>query len=120
MKVSGKKQYPKSQFHYLISTTGVKPYVCANAVAGLVNRYPAPQLVGYKGEGKYDAHKAHIAKLRTIQRYLHDVGEGHDDDLVVVVDDFDVLPQFGTEALIERYFRLAHEADQRLADEHSL
>ncbi|CRK19170.1 hypothetical protein BN1708_017729, partial [Verticillium longisporum] len=68
----------------------------------------------------FDAKAAHIAKLRAITRYLHGPTAGEDDDLVIVVDGFDVLAQIPAETLIQRYFDVAAAADQRLADQRGL
>ncbi|KAL9942955.1 hypothetical protein D7B24_002022 [Verticillium nonalfalfae] len=109
-----------SRLHYLVPTTLVKPPVCAVVASALVNRFPIPVLVGYKATGDFDAKAAHIAKLRAITRYLHGPAAGEDDDLVIVVDGFDVLAQIPAEALIQRYFEVAAAADQRLADQRGL
>ncbi|CRK38186.1 hypothetical protein BN1723_004412, partial [Verticillium longisporum] len=109
-----------SRLHYLVPTTLVKPPVCAVVASALVNRFPIPVLVGYKATGEFDAKAAHIAKLRAITRYLHGPAAGEDDDLVIVVDGFDVLAQIPAETLIQRYFDVAAAADQRLADQRGL
>ncbi|CRK30083.1 hypothetical protein BN1708_015740 [Verticillium longisporum] len=109
-----------SRLHYLVPTTLVKPPVCAVVASALVNRFPIPVLVGYKATGEFDAKAAHIAKLRAITRYLHGPTAGEDDDLVIVVDGFDVLAQIPAETLIQRYFDVAAAADQRLADQRGL
>lgn len=94
----------------------MKPPLCAVVASALANRYPTPTVVGYKGEGEFDAKKAHIAKLRSIKRYLDTTPGAKDDDLVVIVDGFDVLAQIPANAMIERYFETISEADRRLAD----
>ncbi|KAM5344288.1 hypothetical protein ACJ41O_012825 [Fusarium nematophilum] len=109
-----------SRLHYLIPSSLVKPPLCAVVASALVNRYPIPTIVGYKGEGDYDAKKAHIAKLRAIKRYLYSEAGAQADDLVVVVDGFDVLAQIPADAMVERYFNLMAEADQKLADQRGL
>lgn len=86
----------------------------------MLNRYSFPTILGYKGKGEFDAHAAHIAKLRSISRYLHDQGEGRDDDLVIVVDGFDVLAEVPAEEMIQRYFRVMGEKDQYLADKYGM
>lgn len=106
-----------SRIHYLLPASNVKAPLCAAAASALANRYPSPVVVGYKGEGEFDAHAAHIAKLRVIARYLHqfkDEASAH--DLVLVVDGFDVLAQAPAEHMIEQYFRVMAEKDQLLAD----
>lgn len=106
-----------SRVHYLLPATNVKAPLCAAAASALANRYPAPVVVGYKGEGEFDAHAAHIAKLRVVSRYLHQFKEpGDEHDLVLVMDGFDVLAQAPAEHMIEQYFKIIESKDQQLAD----
>ena len=111
---------PVSYLHYLVPASEAKPPVCAVAAAAMVNRYSMPTIIGYKGEGEFDAHAAHIAKLRSIALYLHNQDETHDDDLVLVVDGFDALAQIPAEAMIERYFDIMAAKDQKLADKYGM
>ncbi|RKK82454.1 hypothetical protein BFJ71_g15234 [Fusarium oxysporum] len=98
----------------------IKPPVCAVVASALVNRYPIPTIIGYKGEGKYNAKKAHISKLHAIKRYLYGPVGTEKDNLVIIVDVFDVLAQIPIEIVIERYFDLRAKADRRLADQHGI
>lgn len=114
-------QYPittnVSKVHYLLPASNVKAPLCAAAASAMANRYPAPVVVGYKGEGEFDAHAAHIAKLRVVSRYLHQFKEqGDEHDIVLVMDGFDVLAQAPAEHMIEQYFRVIADKDQKLAD----
>ncbi|KAH7308679.1 hypothetical protein B0I35DRAFT_99834 [Stachybotrys elegans] len=109
-----------SRLHYLVPATQSKAPLCAGVAAALANGYPIPRILGYKGKGKWDAHAAHIAKLRTIQRYLDNVdaitfGSAKDDDLVIVVDGYDALPELPAGVMIERYFDIVAAADEKLA-----
>ncbi|KAF5005458.1 hypothetical protein FDECE_8123 [Fusarium decemcellulare] len=108
-----------SRLHYLVPANVVNPHVCAVVASALVNRYSIPTVLGYKGEGFMDAQRAHIAKLRAIRHYLRTSG-GAKDDLVIIVDGFDVMAQLPAETMIERYFQMTAEADQRLADQRGI
>ncbi|KAF5668389.1 hypothetical protein FHETE_5325 [Fusarium heterosporum] len=108
-----------SRLHYLVPANAANLQVCAVVASALVNRYSIPMILGYKGESFLDAQKAHIAKLRAIRDYLHDSG-GTSDDLVIIVDGFDVMAQLPAEAMIQRYFTLMVDADQRLADQRGI
>lgn len=88
--------------------------------SALLNRYSVPSIVGYKGEGEYDAKKAHIAKLKAAARYLHNITNALDDDLVLIVDGFDVVAQLPAEATIQLYFDMMPVANQRVADRYGL
>ncbi|KAJ4247476.1 hypothetical protein NW762_013152 [Fusarium torreyae] len=109
-----------SRLHYLIPASEPALNLCANVISVLANRYPIPSIIGYKGKDEFDAKAAHIAKLYSIQRYLHGPAGKYADDLVVVVDGYDVLAQLPAEVLIERYFEIIKRHDQVLADRFGL
>ncbi|CEI67277.1 hypothetical protein FVEN_g5816 [Fusarium venenatum] len=118
-----KQQKPKpapiktSQLHFLLPASDPNDMVCAIIASALVNRYPAPYMIGWKGEGKYNASAAHTAKLYSIKKYLDELPNGgDDDDLVFFGDGYDVMAQLPVEVVIERYFKVTADADQRLAD----
>ncbi|KAF4961185.1 hypothetical protein FGADI_421 [Fusarium gaditjirri] len=108
-----------SRLHYLVPANVANRQVCAVVTSALANRYSISTILGYRGESFLDAQKAHIAKLRAIKDYLHNA-EGASDDLVIIVDGFDVMAQLPAEAMIRRYFTLMAEADQRLADQRGV
>ncbi|KFA62570.1 hypothetical protein S40285_05817 [Stachybotrys chlorohalonatus IBT 40285] len=115
----------KSRLHYLVPASDVKASLCAGVASALANGYPIPRIVGYKGKGEFNARAAHIAKLRAIQRYLDNVdgiipGHAAEDDLVMVVDGYDVLAKLPAGVAIERYFELVEAADQKLASRRGI
>lgn len=109
-----------SKLHYLIPATNSKDGVCVGVASALLNRYPAPVLVGWKAKGDLSSKGNHIAKLRNMARYFHSLKDASDDDLVIVVDAFDILAQIPAEATIELYFRMMREANEHLAARHGL
>ncbi|KAF5548169.1 hypothetical protein FNAPI_8362 [Fusarium napiforme] len=108
-----------SRLHYLVPANVVNRQVCAVVTSALANRYSIPTILGYRAEFFLDAQKTHIAKLHAIQNYLHNAGLASD-DLVIIVDGFDVLAQLPAELMIQRYFILMAEADQRLTDQRGI
>lgn len=99
-----------------------KPHLdfCYNLVSSAANRYPPPLIVGYNGTGEFDAAVTHLAKLRAIKRYLDALDPTEDDDLVLIIDGYDVLMQLPPEIMIERYFRMARAANAHLAKRFGL
>ncbi|KAL6863125.1 hypothetical protein ACO1O0_003369 [Amphichorda felina] len=106
---------PISRLHYLIPASKANLHFCYNLVSSTANRWPIPTILGWHGVGKYDAHATHLAKLRTIDRYLQQLDPKDDDDLVVIVDGYDILLQLPPEIMIERYFEVVNNADAHLA-----
>ncbi|KAM0545752.1 hypothetical protein ACHAPJ_011176 [Fusarium lateritium] len=107
-----------SRLHYLIPSSIVNDAVCAGIVSALVNRYPIPTLIGYKGENEFDS-ADHLAKLRVMNRYFDNL-DAEDDDLVIIVDSFDVLAQLPAEVMVERYFDISKKSEERLADQRGI
>ncbi|KAJ3494527.1 hypothetical protein NLG97_g4026 [Lecanicillium saksenae] len=118
---SGSKSKPRvSAFHYLVPASSPNIKLCYNVVSAAVNRYPAPLLLGWKGEGEMDAAETHLAKLRAIQQYLQGLSAEEDEDLVLIVDGYDIMLQLPVEVMIERYFMMQRDSDARLADRYNM
>ncbi|OLN94210.1 hypothetical protein CCHL11_02839 [Colletotrichum chlorophyti] len=92
--------------------------------------YPKPTILNWYGEfNRPDWHFAgsHIAKLESllavIDTLYEEDGNVNEDDLVLLVDAYDVWFQLPPSVLIERFHRLNREADarvRRLWEEHGL
>ncbi|RFU78876.1 hypothetical protein TARUN_3357 [Trichoderma arundinaceum] len=104
-----------SRLHYLIPASLPNLNFCYNLVSSAVNRYPVPSLLGWHGADEFDAAKTHLAKLRSMERYFNSLPPEEDDDLVIIVDGYDILIQLPPEIMVERYFQLAERADAHLA-----
>lgn len=72
--------------------------------------------MGFNGAGEFDASVDHVAKLRSIDRYLDALDPEEDTDLVLIVDGYDVLMQLPPEVLIERYFEAVISSEVYLAE----
>lgn len=104
-----------SRLHYLIPASQPNLHFCYNLVSSAVNRYPVPTLLGWHGVDEFDAAKTHLAKLRAMERYFASLSPDEDDDLVIIVDGYDILIQLPPEIMVERYFQVAERADAHLA-----
>lgn len=104
-----------SKFHYLIPASNPNVRLCYNLLSSAATRYPVPMILGYNGTGEFDAAITHLAKLRSIKRHLDSLKKSEDDDLVMIVDGYDVIQQLPPEVVIERYFEIAGREDKRTA-----
>lgn len=75
-----------------------------------------PLLVGWHGKGLFSAKKSLLAKIRAIEVYLDSLPAAEDEDLILIVDGFDVLMQLPPEVMIARYFEMRVAAENRLAE----
>lgn len=67
-----------------------------------------------------DAAITHLAKLRAIEKYLDALSAQEDDDLVLIVDGYDIIMQLPVEVMIERYFTIIQDSNARLADRFNM
>ncbi|KAG6011865.1 hypothetical protein E4U54_007863 [Claviceps lovelessii] len=105
-----------SRLHFLIPASHASLQFCYHLASAGANRYPVPTLLAWKGEGDFDAKVSHLAKLRALKRYLDTLnGAGEADDLVLLVDAYDIIHQLPAEVLIERYFEIVSKANTHLA-----
>ncbi|KAH7118658.1 hypothetical protein B0J13DRAFT_680973 [Dactylonectria estremocensis] len=109
-----------SQFHYLIPASKTDRRFCFLLASSAASRYPAPQIMGWNGTGLFDAAKTHLAKLRAIQVYLESLPREEDDDIVLVVDGYDVIMQLPPEIMLKRYFATMEAENKRTAERFSI
>ena len=80
--------------------------------------YPTPTLINYGKDfnktGKDDGFGPHTGKIKGVYDFLNDKSQVKDDDLVLVVDGYDIWMQLPPNVLIKRYHKLLTEADERL------
>lgn len=57
----------------------------------------------------------HLFKIPKVMEYLDYLGPEHDEDLVMIVDGFDMQFQLRKSLLIERYHRINEEANKRIS-----
>lgn len=95
--------------------------LCKTVMSALALGYPAPTILNWAGEfNRPEWHFAgsHIAKLESLLAVLdalHDGEDASDDDLVLLVDAYDVWFQLPPSVLVERFHRLNRDADARVA-----
>lgn len=71
-------------------------------------------LNGWNSTGELDAAVTHLAKVRNVMRYLDDLPATANDDLVLIVDGYDVVMHLPAEIMIQRYFSVIETANKRL------
>ena len=82
--------------------------------------FPAPTLINFgkvfDGEG-WDK-GSHTGKIQGVHEFLSREIDFHDDDLVLIIDGYDVWFQLPPEVLVRRYHAMIEEANQRLRREY--
>ncbi|KAI9785671.1 MAG: hypothetical protein M1835_003255 [Candelina submexicana] len=108
-------------FHLLIPASRTTPELCKTLISANILNYPPPILVNF-GKDFNDADSnhtgSHTGKLRGVLDHLRDDRQIHDEDIVLVIDGYDVWFQLPPETMIERYYGLLNKANARLKKEY--
>lgn len=114
--IPGEKDTSKtSKFHLLIPANGPHLQLCRAVVSSTILGYPIPVFNGWNQSGDLDASVTHLAKVRNVMRYLDSLESASDDDLVLMVDGYDVVFQLPADVLIQRYFAVIETANAKIA-----
>ncbi|CAI7643371.1 unnamed protein product [Penicillium glandicola] len=104
-----------SKFHLLIPANGPHLQLCRAVVSSTILGYPVPVFNGWNKTGDLDASLTHLAKVRNVMRYLDRLSSDSNDDLVLVIDGYDVVFQLPADILIQRYFAVIETANAKIA-----
>ncbi|KAL1305404.1 hypothetical protein AAFC00_002292 [Neodothiora populina] len=107
---------PQGALHYLIPATSSNTDLCKLLVSGQILHYPIPALINWGAPEAKDAYKQHLAKIETILNYLNKLQAtktAADDDLILILDGFDIWLQLHHEVLIKRYFKVIDDTNAR-------
>ncbi|KAL9630931.1 MAG: hypothetical protein Q9164_006168 [Protoblastenia rupestris] len=115
---------PRQSFHLLVPASEPNPELCKTLLSAFVLGYPAPTLINWgrdiKESGLYAGSSSHAAKVRGVLDFLNDKSQLKDEDLVLVIDGYDVWFQLPPKILVERYHELVEEADSRLKGRYGM
>ena len=91
--------------------------LCKTVITALLAGYPTPILVNWGktfGEEMPLFKNSHIGKVAGVHDYLQRRGPARDEDMVLVVDGYDIWFQMGPQLLLDRYEELCRKANQRI------
>ncbi|KAI5200578.1 hypothetical protein E4T39_05685 [Aureobasidium subglaciale] len=107
---------PKANLHLLVPASSAKSDLCKVMVSSGILGYPTPNLINWGmrfNDSKLSSGGSHIAKIAGIQHDLQSLN-ATDQDLVLVVDGYDIWFQLRPQTLLDRYFDINRRADARL------
>ncbi|THZ44449.1 hypothetical protein D6C90_04770 [Aureobasidium pullulans] len=118
LSVSTVKRPNDPKLHLLLPTTSGDVNLCKTILSAKALGYPEPVILGWGG--KFDtwyliAGGSHIAKISKVLEYLESLGPEQDDELVLMMDAFDIWFQLPPETLIERYYSINERANKRIS-----
>ncbi|KAK4496765.1 hypothetical protein PRZ48_012748 [Zasmidium cellare] len=100
-----------SNLHLLIPASKPDANFCKAVLSAGILGYPAPVIIN-QAEG---SDSALYTKLTGINDYLKQLDHSHDEDLVLLVDGHDIWLQLRPQTLIDRYFGINVNANDRLS-----
>ena len=105
------------QFHLLLPATGSNVDLCKLLLSAAITGYPNPILLGWEGHGQHNDSESHLFKISETLAYLNSLPPSADNDLVLVLDAYDIWLQLRPDVLIRRYHATVEKANARLRRE---
>lgn len=103
--------------HLLIPASKPDVNLCKLLLGAATLGYPSPVLINYNetfDEPGLVAGGSHLAKIAGVHRYVANLHESHDEDIVLMVDGFDVWMQLRPQTLLDRYYDLTRRGNERI------
>ncbi|KAG8528054.1 uncharacterized protein KY384_006970 [Bacidia gigantensis] len=107
-------------FHILIPATKSDVNLCKTLLSGSILDYPPPVIIAWdqtidpdKQEGMWGG-GTHLFKISKVLEWLQNLPPDRDEDLVMMMDGYDIWFQLSKEILIQRYHEINAEANARI------
>ena len=106
-----------SHLHFLIPASKADPNLCKVLLSAAVLGYPSPVIINW--DQTFDDPNlveggSHLAKIAGVHEYVSSLGDAQDEDLVLLVDGYDVWLQLRPQTLLDRFFEVNRRADDRI------
>lgn len=98
----------------LVPATASNINLCKLLFSVKITGFPDPVLLGWNGHGPYDGAKSHLFKVSEALAYLSALPRSSDEDLVLILDGYDIWLQLRPEVLISRYLEVTSRQNERL------
>jgi hypothetical protein len=118
----GPSKTSNPQFHLLLPATSSNVNLCRLLLSAAITGYPNPIFLGWEGHGQYNGSESHLFKISETLAYLGSLPPSADNDLVLVLDAYDIWLQLRPDVVIKRYHTAIEKANNRLKSEgiHSI
>ena len=96
--------------------------LCKLIFSASILDYPPPVIIAWGQEIDPDKQEGlwgggtHLFKISKVLDWLENLGPNHDDDLVLMMDGYDIWFQLRKDLLIERYHKINAEANRRIRE----
>jgi len=103
-----------ARLHLLIPATSSVLDLCKLLVSGNILGYPVPLLINFGDPEMPDPYVQHVAKVKGLLDHLKKLHKRANttNDLVLIIDGYDIWFQLPPEVLLKRYFAINSQFDQ--------
>lgn len=114
---------PPANLHVLIPASRPDVNLCKALISAGILNYPSPVIINWNQSfddpGLVEG-GSHLAKISGVHEYVANLDGSHDEDLVLMVDGYDLWFQLRPQTLVDRYFDINRRADKRISSELGL
>ena len=105
--------YKSNALHIAVFATSSNYHLCQLHLSAALLGYPAPTLLNYGDQEDQDEMKQHLAKIEGALSFLDSFSASQQNDLVFILDGFDVWFQLPQSYIVKRYYDVVLQADKR-------
>ncbi|KAM4058089.1 hypothetical protein HRG_010957 [Hirsutella rhossiliensis] len=115
-------EFNNTKLHLLLPATRSNVNLCKTLLTLTILGYPTPHIIGWEAQDGDEALRgggSHLAKITAGLEYVNDAERrkqpGFDDELIFMIDSYDIWFQLPVEVLIARYRAIVAQEDARVA-----
>lgn len=113
-----KSSAPHTDLHLLLPATQGNVDLCKTLLTAKILDFPTPGLLAWDETYNVPEQMAggsHLAKIYRVLEYLETLAPSQDDDLVLMIDAYDIWFQLRFDVLVDRFHSMNAAANERLA-----
>ncbi|KAG8406700.1 hypothetical protein J3458_021036 [Metarhizium acridum] len=114
-------KYDRDRVHLLVPANRADARMCRTLTSALINDYPSPTIINWEtkeGDDSMNGYDMTTGKNWGVLKYLRNLPAEADQDLVIMVDAYDVIFQLPLDIALQRYEAVNVEANSRLSQQH--
>ncbi|KAB8337305.1 hypothetical protein FH972_021606 [Carpinus fangiana] len=112
--VSSSRERSPTSFHHIIPATRSNKNLCRLLLSGTALNFPSPVFINWGAKEDPDPYKVHMQKVNSILAYLDTFAPDRHDDLVFILDGYDIWLQLPPDVIIKRYYEIIDAGNERL------
>lgn len=102
------------RLHLVLPATGPNKDFCRFLLSNTILAYPDPICIGWEGHGHWNGTESHLFKVSEGLAYLKSLPEEQDNELVLMLDAYDMWMLLRPEIIISRYNKIMKQQEAAL------